>query len=147
MLSFNLLRRLPLSSYFKIKNFKCFHSRAMTNEVQLLENSPSGRNYLLPWNTQSLWNCLPCPWRDSVSWFPLEIWLACLCSVDTPFRLLDETRAYWLQNLSLKFFRRECDKLCVWILKCELCIWSSHLGFLPMRILSLLFWDLWTRMW
>jgi len=52
------------------------------------------------------------------------------CSVNTPFALLDETRACWLQNLCLKFFRRECGELCVWVLKHEFCIRSSHLGFL-----------------
>jgi len=61
MLSFNLLRRLSLLSDFKIKKhcFKSFYgyalmnkvqllNRTFTNEVQLLENSSSGRNYLLP---------------------------------------------------------------------------------------------------
>ena len=50
LLSFNLLRRLSLLSNFKIKKqgFKCFHGRVLTNEVQLLENSSSGMNWLLP---------------------------------------------------------------------------------------------------
>jgi len=98
---------------------------ALTNEVQLLENSSSDRNYLLPWNTQSLWSSV-FPVHEEILSFDFLLksdWCA-------PFRFLDETRAYWLQSLSLKFFRRECDKLYVWILKCELCIWSSHLGFL-----------------
>ena len=33
------------------------------------------------------------------------------CSANGPFALPDETRGYWLQSLSLKFFRRECGEL------------------------------------
>ena len=50
MLSYNLLRRLPLLSDFKIeKHFLCcFHSRILTDDVRPPENLSLGRKWLFP---------------------------------------------------------------------------------------------------